>query len=132
MPSATSIIFPRKLLLLSPIILQHYFIILILHHSISNNPILYFEHSLLHNILKQLLHLFHLQLMHSKICHLLMRLSLSLLFQLTREIFGETVVDHELGLFVVYLKAGEVGDYCGTEVLERGLSQRQSTSLLKM
>ena len=61
-----------------------------------------------------------------------MRLSLSLLFQLTREIFGETVVDHELGLFVVYLKAGVVGFYGGTVVLERGLSQRQSTSLLKM
>jgi len=70
--------------------------------------------------------------MYPKICHLLSRLSFSLLVQFAREIFGETVVDHELRLFVAYLQAGQVRDYRCSEVLEGGLSQRQSTSLLKM
>lgn len=70
--------------------------------------------------------------MYPKICHLLPRLFFSLFVQFAREIFGEAVVNHELRLLVVYLQAGQVGDYRCSEVLEGGLSHRQSTSLLKM
>lgn len=70
--------------------------------------------------------------MNAQIGHLMVRLPLGLLLQLAREVLGEAVVDHELGLLVVYLQAGQVGDYGGSQVLEGGLSWQLGTSLWKM